>query len=249
MMGSPTAAALFTLALATFVPASTGANPAQVAASAPADVPAVPYDTGSSYRLLVPAAASGGSFAVIELSEGPGYRTPWHRHDAMEERYYVVDGTLTVQDASGTRDYPAGSYITIPPGTVHAQGNRTGQPVKLLLTLTPGGFEQFFVDRAALYTTTRRGDPDFQEKMIALAGRHAQWLQPADPPPGAQAFPVAAPPPVGGDRDEHGCIASAGYRWCGRTGRCERPFELAQAQGFENTGEAYERHCRVPPPG
>ncbi len=247
-MGSRTAAVLLALAVAALAPASIAASSAQVAASAPSDVPAVPYDAESSYRLLVPSVASGGRFAVIELDEGPGYRTPWHRHDAMEERYYVVDGTLTVQDASGTRDYPAGSYITIPPGAVHAQGNRTGQPVKLLLTITPGGFEQFFVDRAALYTTTRRGDPDFQEKMIALAGRHAQWLQPADPPPGAQALPVATPP-IGSDRDAQGCIASAGYRWCERTGRCERPFELARAQGFENTGEAYERHCRVPPPG
>jgi quercetin dioxygenase-like cupin family protein len=162
---------------------------AKVVARSASEVPAVPYDSGSSYRLLVPAEATGGQYAVIELVEGPGYRTPWHRHDGMEERYYVAEGTLTVHGADGTREYPAGSYISIPPGAVHAQGNTSQAPVKLLLTLTPGGFEQFFVDRAALYETTRRDDPGFQEKMIELAGRHGRWLQPADPPAGATAAP------------------------------------------------------------
>jgi len=30
---------------------------------------------------------------------------------------------------------------------------------------------------------------------------------------------------VGGDRDEHGCIGSAGYQWCGSRGKCLRPWE------------------------
>lgn len=65
---------------------------------------------------------------------------------------------------------------------------------------------------------------------------------PAEPPAQADA---TAPRQVGGDRDAHGCIASAGYRWCERSARCERPWELAKAAGFENTAEAFERHCRV----
>jgi quercetin dioxygenase-like cupin family protein len=160
---------------------------ARVVALSADDVPAVPYDAGS-YRLLVPSSATGGEYAVIELVEGPGYRTPWHRHDAMEERYYVVEGTLTLSSAEGTRDYPAGSYAVIPPGAVHAQGNTADQPVKLLLTLTPGGFEEFFADRAELATTVKRGDPQFPQKMGELAGRHGRWLQPADAPPGGDAL-------------------------------------------------------------
>jgi len=49
---------------------------------------------------------------------------------------------------------------------------------------------------------------------------------------------------VGGDRDAHGCIGSAGYSWCEKTGRCERPWELARKEGFENTKEAFDRFCR-----
>ena len=52
------------------------------------------------------------------------------------------------------------------------------------------------------------------------------------------------PDRVGQDRDAHGCISSAGYRWCEKTGRCERPWELARAEGFENSLEAFERYCK-----
>ena len=48
---------------------------------------------------------------------------------------------------------------------------------------------------------------------------------------------------TGDDRDEHGCIRSAGYRWCERTGRCERPWLLAKEKGFENSAEAFEAYC------
>ncbi|AKC86669.1 hypothetical protein [Pseudoxanthomonas suwonensis] len=82
--------------------------------------------------------------------------------------------------------------------------------------------------------------------MLSVAGGCAV---PQEPPAAEPPAPITAPAPlVGGDRDEHGCIPSAGYRWCERTGQCERPWELAQAQGFENSTEAFERHCRVPAP-
>ncbi|CZF86444.1 hypothetical protein [Grimontia marina] len=48
---------------------------------------------------------------------------------------------------------------------------------------------------------------------------------------------------VGADRDEHGCIPSAGYQWCTNTNQCERPWELAEAKGFDNTPERFEAFC------
>jgi len=30
---------------------------------------------------------------------------------------------------------------------------------------------------------------------------------------------------VGGDKDEHGCIGSAGYTWCEELEKCIRPWE------------------------
>lgn len=62
------------------------------------------------------------------------------------------------------------------------------------------------------------------------------------PSPQEQA-PARAEQKVGGDRDEHGCIPSAGYSWCERTARCERPWELAKEKGFPNTQEGFATFC------
>lgn len=63
--------------------------------------------------------------------------------------------------------------------------------------------------------------------------------------PAPSASPTAGVP--GADRDAHGCIGSAGYRWCERTQQCERPWELASAKGLENTAEAITAYCAAPP--
>ncbi len=48
---------------------------------------------------------------------------------------------------------------------------------------------------------------------------------------------------TGSERDEHGCINSAGYHWCERTNQCERPWELAEKEGFENAREQFDAYC------
>ena len=48
---------------------------------------------------------------------------------------------------------------------------------------------------------------------------------------------------TGSDRDAHGCIGSAGYRWCGRIEKCVRPWELAKEKGFEKSEKAFKNFC------
>lgn len=79
---------------------------------------------------------------------------------------------------------------------------------------------------------------------FALSACAAQSSAPANAPAPADTAAQAAPPMVGGDRDAHGCIASAGYAWCERTQQCERPWELAKAHGIANSAQAYEQFCR-----
>lgn len=50
----------------------------------------------------------------------------------------------------------------------------------------------------------------------------------------------------GGDVDRYGCRASAGYSWCARTKKCERPWELAEAKGFKLSPIAIARRGAEP---
>lgn len=49
---------------------------------------------------------------------------------------------------------------------------------------------------------------------------------------------------IGGDKDIHGCIGTAGFKWCAKTNKCERPWELAKKEKFNNTAEAYNSFCQ-----
>jgi hypothetical protein len=52
---------------------------------------------------------------------------------------------------------------------------------------------------------------------------------------------------TGSDRDEYGCIGSAGYSWCKRTNQCERPWKIAEQNGFENSSEGFQEYCEKAP--
>ena len=55
--------------------------------------------------------------------------------------------------------------------------------------------------------------------------QHAKPASNPSPATNAANAPAANLPPLGSDRDEHGCIGSAGYSWCPLTEKCQRPWE------------------------
>ena len=130
----------------------------------------LPYDFGQ-LRVLVDSAHTQGAWSLVELTEQPGYKTPLHRHNNWDESFYVLEGTLTAKVADSVYNLPAGSYILIPRGTPHAQANLASVPLKLLLTMTPSGFERHLKDRVALFKQVKPEQADFPKKMDSLRQR------------------------------------------------------------------------------
>ena len=128
------------------------------------------YDAGT-VRFLASSDDTNGAWSLVELKEVPGYHTNLHRHNHTDEAFYVMEGVLTVKLNDKISEYPAGSYVLIPRGTPHAQGNRGKVPTRILLTMTPGGFERSFKDRVELFKTAKPDDPDFRAKRKANAVR------------------------------------------------------------------------------
>ena len=143
----------------------------KLVARKPSDAEALTYDAGK-VRFVAAGAETQGRWSVVELFELPGYKTPLHRHDHFDEAYYVLEGVLTAQVAGRVYELPSGSYLVIPRGTPHAQGNFGKGPLKTLLTVTPSGFEQFFRDRVELFKTVKPEAPEFMERMTAIAGKY-----------------------------------------------------------------------------
>lgn len=139
-------------------------NKPKIVALHPNDSESFDWD-GGKVRFIASSEDTCGRWAVLEVTERPGYKTPVHRHNYTEEEFYVLEGVLTVKINDKTSEYPAGSYALIPRGTPHAHGNLGKTPSKHLLTVMPGGFERFFRDRVELFKTARPGDPDFIKKL------------------------------------------------------------------------------------
>jgi quercetin dioxygenase-like cupin family protein len=140
------------------------------------ELEALSYDAGK-VKFITSSEDTSGAYAIVELTEMPGYKTAWHQHNNCEEAFYVVEGVLTIKLVDKTYEFPAGSYVLIPRGTPHGQGNFTKTPVRLLTTFTPGGFDQFFRDRVELFKTVKPGDPTFQQKFDKLREKHRKWVE------------------------------------------------------------------------
>jgi quercetin dioxygenase-like cupin family protein len=150
-------------------PSAQDKNKPKVVAVNTADLEAFSYDAGT-VKFITTSEDTKGAFAVLEVTEMPGYKTTWHRHNHTEETFYVLEGVLTVKINDKVAEFPAGSYVLIPRGTTHGQGNFGKVPVKVILTVSPGGYEQRFRERIELYKTTKPGDPDFQKKLVGSRG-------------------------------------------------------------------------------
>jgi quercetin dioxygenase-like cupin family protein len=101
-------------------------------------------------RILVSSEDSGGALAAIEYDVPAGFPgPPLHIHPAFDEHFYVVGGELEFRlDGEVVRAGPGGS-VYARGDQPHTFSNPTEEPARMLVTLTPGGFEQFFRDMAA----------------------------------------------------------------------------------------------------
>ena len=133
--------------------------------------------TQQQMRFVASSAETGGATTVFESTEMPGYKTNIHRHNNAEETFYILEGTLTISIGGETHHLGPGSYVFIPRGTIHAQGNLTNKPVRFITTVTPGGIEDFFKDRAELLKTIKPGDPGFDAKYRPILKKHEKWIE------------------------------------------------------------------------
>mgnify|MGYP003297719327 CR=1 FL=1 len=69
---------------------------------------------------------------------GPGP----HSHEANEELFYVVVGTMSFLVGEEWIEAPRGSFLRVPAGTPHDFENRTASRAGALNVFIPGGFEE-----------------------------------------------------------------------------------------------------------
>jgi quercetin dioxygenase-like cupin family protein len=94
---------------------------------------------------------TAGSFYLGEVEAAPGFPgPPPHTHEHLHDMFYVLDGTLTIRVDDQVVDLGPGSFACVPPGVVHTFSNSSDRPTRFLNFNTPGGWENYMRDLAAL---------------------------------------------------------------------------------------------------
>ncbi len=99
---------------------------------------------GSVYKYLATGEDTGGAYSLFEAlvpPRDPG--PPPHIHRNEDEAFYVIKGELAVFLAGREFRAKPGNFISLPRGTVHSFKSTSDEIGRMLVFVSPSGFEKF----------------------------------------------------------------------------------------------------------
>ncbi len=135
---------------------------------------------GDRYAHKAVGEQTGGAYGLVETivtasSAGP----PPHVHGGEDEAFYVLEGEVTVLIGERTMTAMPGSFAFVPRGTVHTFSNRGTRDARLLLIISPAGFEHAFAEMAEVAPSADQ--PPDMGRLLAIADKYN--LEIVGPPP------------------------------------------------------------------
>jgi mannose-6-phosphate isomerase-like protein (cupin superfamily) len=133
---------------------------------------------GSTIVVKADGETTAGAMAVTEALVPPGSGPPMHVHAREDELFYVLEGQFKLWRGEEALDAGPGDVAFMPRNVPHTYQNVGSEPGRLLVTIKPAGFEDFF--RAA----SERGlmPPEDMAEIVALGKDYG--LEFLGPPPG-----------------------------------------------------------------
>jgi mannose-6-phosphate isomerase-like protein (cupin superfamily) len=98
---------------------------------------------GEKATFLISGQDTGGLFAIVEQTLGPGMPYgPLHVHQVEDSFLYVLEGELGVQRGEVVVNVTAESLVALPKGLAHIFWNRGARPARFLEIFWPAGLER-----------------------------------------------------------------------------------------------------------
>jgi quercetin dioxygenase-like cupin family protein len=138
---------------------------------------------GTPTWLRADAAQTGGAFGLIEEVLPAGFESPYHVHRGEDESFYVLEGEMTfVHGAPGEEELlraGPGTFVFLPRGISHGFRAEGPSAARVLLLVTPGGFERFVAKLSLPAGAPPPGGPPDPGPLAALAAKyHVEILGP-----------------------------------------------------------------------
>jgi quercetin dioxygenase-like cupin family protein len=102
------------------------------------------------HEIRVSSDETAGTMGVWEEAAEPGEGPPLHIHHREEEMFFVLEGHFRFHCGDEVFEGGPGTTAVLPRGVPHTWqciGDARG---RMLVSVTPGGFERFFLDLEAL---------------------------------------------------------------------------------------------------
>jgi len=114
------------------------------------------------HLIRITAQDTGGAMGVLEATVPAGEGPPLHLHEREEEFFRVLSGRFAFWCADEMAVLEEGGCIALPRGIPHRFQNIGDKDGRLMVVVTPGGFEQFFPE-------IERRQPSGPEELVAIA--------------------------------------------------------------------------------
>ena len=132
---------------------------------------------GVDLTFKVSSADTNGAWALLEYAAPPNFAgPPLHWHKITSEAFYVLEGTVTFRREHELFKGEPGAMVYIPTGVLHTFSNKEDKPARFLTFLSPGGFEEYFKELAALAQSEPSWPPQDMSKVLALYEKYDTFL-------------------------------------------------------------------------
>jgi quercetin dioxygenase-like cupin family protein len=111
-------------------------------------------------NVLLRSEQTDGQLSVIENTVPAGWEGPPLHHHDFDETFYVLEGELTFRLGDDVFTRGAGELAFAPGGVPHAFANRSNQPARFLLTMSPPGHDRYFDELAEILAVDGPPDPE-----------------------------------------------------------------------------------------
>ncbi|MGB9475993.1 MAG: cupin domain-containing protein [Candidatus Udaeobacter sp.] len=99
---------------------------------------------GDVYRILASGRQTGDVYALHEIRVSPNNGPPPHIHSREDESFFVLEGEVEFHVGDEKITGLPGKFIRGSRGIAHSFKNNTQLPARILVFVTPAGFENFF---------------------------------------------------------------------------------------------------------
>jgi quercetin dioxygenase-like cupin family protein len=137
---------------------------------------------GDVYRNLATSRQTEGVYTLHEIRVSPNNGPPPHIHSREDESFFVLEGEIEFQVGDEKITARPGTFIQGPRGIAHSFKNNTQLPARMLVFITPAGFENFvseFAQPVASFASPAiPASKDEIDKLLAAAPKYGIQILP-----------------------------------------------------------------------